>query len=167
MLLHAVGRMRGGVSATKAQADLNLINARLAKAYPDTNKNVTAGVFPLRRILIGKYEHALWTLVWSIALVLLIACANVIHLQLARGVDRETELAVRAAAGAGRHRLLRQLLTESVLLVTGSADARTPRRMDRRARDPRLRADGIPRMEYARIDGRVLAFTWLVSLVTA
>ena len=121
VLLHAVGRMRAGVSAAQAQADLDLVNARLAKAYPDTNKNVTAGVFPLRHILIGKYERALWTLVWSIALVLLIACANVVHLQLARGVDRETELAVRAAAGAGRHRLLRQLLTESFLLVTVSA----------------------------------------------
>ena len=167
VLLHAVGRLRGGISVTQAQADLNLINARLAKAYPDTNANVTAGVFPLRRILIGKYERALWTLVWSIALVLLIACANVIHLQLARGVDRETELAVRAAAGAGRQRLLRQLLTESVLLVTGSAVmGLLVAWVGVRAIHAFALTD-IPRMEYARIDGRVLGFTLLVSLVTA
>ncbi len=167
VLLHAVGRMRAGVSAAQAQADLDLVNARLAKAFPDTNKDVTAGVFPLRHILIGKYERALWTLVWSIALVLLIACANVVHLQLARGVDRETELAVRAAAGAGRHRLLRQLLTESFLLVTVSAAIGLLVAWIGVRLIHAFALTDIPRMEYARIDTRVLAFTLAVSFVTA
>ena len=119
---------------TQAQADLISINARLAKAYPDTNANVTAGVFPLRHILIGKYERALWTLVWSIALVLLIACANVVHLQLARGVDRETELAVRAAAGAGRHAPLAPAPDRECPARDRLGDAGPLRRVGRRAR---------------------------------
>ena len=144
MTLNAIGRLRAGVSIAQAQADLDRINRALAEAFPETNRNRTTGVFALRRIVIGRYEQALWTLVWAIALVLLIACANVVHLQLARGVDREVELAVRGASGAGRPRLLRQLLTESLLLVAISAVARRFRRVDWRAADPRLRADGYP-----------------------
>jgi putative ABC transport system permease protein len=96
--LNAVGRMRPNVALIEAQADLDIINSRLARAYPETNRQVTTGVFPLRYIVIGKYERALWTLLWAVGVVLLIACANVVHLQLARGVERETELAVRAAS---------------------------------------------------------------------
>jgi putative ABC transport system permease protein len=167
MSLHAVGRVRPGVTVAEAQADLDRINRNLAKAYPDTNQMRSAGVFSLRRIVIGQYEQALWTLVWAIALVLLIACANVVHLQLARGVDRETELSVRGASGAGRSRLVRQLLTESFLLVAIAAVAGLFVAWVGVRLIHGFALTDIPRMEHARLDARVLAFTGAISVITA
>jgi predicted permease len=167
MLLHAVGRLRDGVSVAGAQADLDRINAQLAAAYPDTNATRSTGVFPLRHIVIGKYERALWTLVAAIALVLLIACTNVVHLQMARGVDRETELAIRSASGAGRARLARQLLTESSLLVAIAGGlAVFVAWLGIRAIHTFSLTD-IPRMEYARLDTRVFGFMCVISVLTA
>ena len=167
MTLNAIGRLRAGVSIAQAQADLDRINRALAEAFPETNRNRTTGVFALRRIVIGRYEQALWTLVWAIALVLLIACANVVHLQLARGVDREVELAVRGASGAGRPRLLRQLLTESLLLVAISAVAGVFVAWVGVRLIHGFALTDIPRMEHARLDARVLLFTGAVAVATA
>jgi predicted permease len=167
MTLNALGRMRPGVTVAEAQADLDRINRALAKAHPETNQNRTTGVFALRRIVIGGYEQALWTLVWAIAIVLLIACANVVHLQLARGVDREVELAVRGASGASRVRLLRQLLTESCLLVAMSAVAGLFVAWVGVRLIHSFALTDIPRMEHASLDARVLACTLAVSLATA
>lgn len=113
---HAIGRLRPGISVKQAESDLDSINRQLARMYPDTNRNVTAGVQPFRNIVVGKYEKSLWLLLSAVGVVLLIACANVAHLQLARGVDRQIELAVRAANGARPTRLFSQLLTESLVL---------------------------------------------------
>ena len=167
VMLHAVGRMRSGVSVAQAQADLDLINARLAKAYPDTNANVTAGVFPLRHIVVGRYEQALWVLVAAIALVLLIACTNVVHLQLARGIERAPELAVRGAAGAGRARLIRQLLTESCLLTALSAVLGLLLAWVGVRLIHAFRLTDIPRMEHAQVDASVVAFTAAIAVVSA
>ncbi len=167
MTLNAIGRLRAGVSIAQAQADLDRINRALAEAFPETNRNRTTGVFALRRIVIGRYEQALWTLVWAIALVLLIACANVVHLQLARGVDREVELAVRGASGAGRPRLLRQLLTESLLLVAISAVLGVFVAWIGVRLIHGFALTDIPRMEHARLDARVLLFTGAVAVATA
>ena len=161
---HAVGRLRAGVAVQQAQADLDRINADLARMYPDTNKDVTAGVQPLRHIVVGKYERSLWLMLGAVGVVLLIACANVAHLQLARGVDRRTELAVRAAAGAGRLRLFRQLLTETVLLAAiGGAVATLCAWWGIRVIRSLALTD-IARLDAARIDWRVASIAAALSL---
>ncbi len=165
-LLHAIGRLRTGVSTQQAQSDLDDVNRRLARAYPDTNRGTTTGVFPLRHIVIGKFERALWMLLAAVGVVLLIACANVAHLQLARGVERETELAIRAATGASRSRLLRQLLTEAVVLAALAGALGVLLAWAGVRAIHALALTDIPRMDSAKLDLRVLGFTLAVSLIT-
>jgi len=113
----AVGRMKAGVTPHQAQADVSLVAKRLEKLYPDTNTKVGAWVFGLHDLLIGGTESQLWFMLCSVALVLLIACVNVANLLLARSAARQKEVAVRGALGASRGRLVRQSLSESVLLA--------------------------------------------------
>src|SRR5438067_10140741 len=117
-----VARVRPGVSLGQADAELKGITRQLEKEYPDFRRGWTVKVVSLRQDLLGDLEgrvhKALFALVAGVAFLLLICCANVANLQLARGVARERELAVRCALGAGRWRLVRQLLTESLLLAT-------------------------------------------------
>jgi putative ABC transport system permease protein len=113
----AVGRMKPGVTLRQAQADLSLVAKRLEKLYPDTNTKVGAWVYGLHDRLTGGTERELWFMLCSVALVLLIACVNVANLLLARSAARQKEMAVRGALGASRGRLLRQSLSESVVLA--------------------------------------------------
>jgi putative ABC transport system permease protein len=115
--LRVIGRLRHGVSSDRAEEELNVIAARLAEAYPETNGRRVARVVPLRDIVLGDSASLLWILLAVTGVVLLIACTNVAGLVMSRNAGRNVEMAVRASMGAGRRRLLRQMLTESIVIA--------------------------------------------------
>jgi putative ABC transport system permease protein len=114
---NVLGRLRPGVSIDQAQAEFDAISAQLAREYPQTNGRIAAHVVPLRTHLLGSLREVLPLLVGAAAILLIVACANVTNLQLARGAGRGREFAVRQALGASRVRLIRQMLVESLLLA--------------------------------------------------
>src|SRR5947207_5319351 len=164
--LLGIGRLKPGVSLAQANAELRTIAGALEKKYPETNTKWSAGLQPLRDELVGDVRTALYVLFGAVACLLLIANANVANLMLARASVRGKEIALRAALGASRGRIIRQLLTESVLLAglggllglliaqwgTEALVAAVPQ--------------NIPRVSAIQLDGAVLGFTLLLSLGT-
>jgi putative ABC transport system permease protein len=114
---YVFGRLKPGVSIESAQADIDTITARLEQQFPQTNTGWGATVFPIVKDTVRLYDTALWVMMGAVGFVLLIACANVANLMLARASGRQKEIALRAALGASRWRIIRQLLTESVIVA--------------------------------------------------
>jgi putative ABC transport system permease protein len=157
--LVAIGRLKSGVRITEANADLARIAASLSTEYPSTNANVGVAVRSLLDDYVGDVRQTLWVLLASAVFVLTIACANVANLLLARSAARTREVAMRLALGAGRQRIVRQLLTESLLLACVGGALGILLGWWGRTTLATIAARTLPRMDEVALDWRVVGFT--------
>ena len=165
--LNVYARMKPGVSLARTRADMDVVAGRLESQFPDANTGHGVNVFSLEEELTGSVRPALLMLMGAVGLVLLVACANVANLYMARTVQRRREISIRTALGAGSGRLMRQLLTESLLVslvgaATGIALAFWGVQLLVAANPGNL-----PRLHNIRIDGTVLLFTVGIAMLTA
>ena len=160
-----LARLKPGVTVDQARAEMRAVAARLAATYPRQNGGLTVAVIPLRDRLVGTLREPLWMLLGAAGLVLLIACANLSNLLIARGVARTREFAVRLALGADRARAVRQLLTESVALAALGGAAGLALAVWTTRLIARLGPEGV-RVADVGVDWRVLAFTLALTALT-
>ena len=162
--IHGFGRLKPGVTIAQARADMERVTRNLAATYPDADKGIGATLRLLEDDMVGRVRPTLWLLLGAVGFVLLIACVNMANLLLARLTGRQREFAVRAALGAGRVRVIGQLLTESVLLaVLGGGFGLVVASWGTRAALSVLPA-ALPSAQEIGLDARVLAFTLAISL---
>jgi predicted permease len=163
---NSTGRLKPGVTIDQARAEMTRIAQNLAIAYPEADKDSGISLVPLKTDVVGNVKGILLVLLGAVSFVLLIACSNVANLLLARSTGRAREFAIRAALGASPARVIRQLLTESVLLgVAGGCIGLLLAKSGVRVLVTAL-ADGLPRSEEIALDGRVLFYTLGISLLT-
>jgi putative ABC transport system permease protein len=166
--LQVVGRLKPGIPIERAHEEMNVIARGLAKQYSDTNSKFTAvGLTSELDHLVGKTRPRMVILLISVGVVLLIACMNVANLLLVRASRRNREIALRAALGAKRIRVVRQMLTESFVLAVGGAIIGIPIAMWALKIFISLNAQNLPRIQNAGLDGSVLLFTAAVALLTS
>jgi predicted permease len=166
MGMFAIGRIKSDVALSQAQADMDSVAQNLAAAYPDINKGTGISLVPLKKDVVGDVRGILLVLLGAVTFVLLIACANVANLLLARSTGRSREFAIRTAIGATPGRVLRQLLTESVLLgLSGGLIGLLLAQWGTRAILATL-PDVLPRADEIHLDWHVLVFTAATSVLT-
>jgi predicted permease len=164
--MDAIGLLKSGVTLAQARDDMKRVNAGLADAYPNVDGNIKANIIPLKDNIVGDMRPVLLVLLGAVGFVLLIACVNVANLLLARSTARQREFSVRAALGAGQMRILRQLLTESVLLsALGGGFGLILARWGTAAALVAV-PETVPRAEEIGLNFPVLLFTILVSVLT-
>jgi predicted permease len=172
MGMDAVGRLKPGVSVEQARADMGAVTAHLAQIYPDSNKDSSVSIVPLKENLVGDQNNLfgdirpfLLVLLAAVGFVLLIACANVANLMLARSTRRMREFTVRTALGASPVRIVRQVLTESVVLALSGGVLGLLIAVWGTSAAIRVLPDALPRAEEIHPDGRVLLFTLFASIL--
>jgi predicted permease len=164
---HSVGRLKPGVALPQAQADMDVVSSNLAAAFPVANKEVGVTLVSMKEDMVGNIQPFLLVLLAAVGFLLLIACANVANLLLARSMARSREFAVRAALGAGHLRVIRQLLTESVLLAGLGGTLGLLFAYGGVKAVLNTLPGTLPRAEEISLDGRVLLFTLALSLFSA